>query len=165
MKKWSIVVVGLVAVSLWSATVYGQHRLGMGWGGRGPGGVMMESSPEMMLPLVLREVDLTAEQEKRVRELMAAHRKTFRTLFSQLRAVNEEMADKLFAPGEVQANDLTPLVQKVAQLREQLAQEGLKVALEVRRVLTPEQLTKAAQLRERMQALHAEMRSLFGEKP
>jgi len=163
MKKWSIVVVGLVAVSLWSATVYGQHGFGMGRRGRGPGG-MMGGGPGMMLPLMLKGADLTAEQEKQVQEIMAAHRQTFRTLSSQLRAANDEMNNKLFAPGEVKADDLTPLVQKVSQLRQQLMQEGLKVALEVRGVLTPEQLGKAAQVKERMQALHTEMRGLLKEK-
>ena len=50
------------------------------------------------------------------------------------------------------------------KLRERLADEGLKVALEVRAVLTPEQLTKAADIRRQMEALHAQMRSLLGDK-
>lgn len=163
MKKWSIIMVGLVAVSLWSATVYGQHGFGMGWKGRGSRG-MMGGGPGMMLPLMLKGADLTAEQDKQVQEIMAAHRQTFRTLSSQLRAASDEMTNKLFAPGEVKAEDLTPLVQKIGQLREQLTQEGLKVALAVRGVLTPEQLGKAAQLKERMQALRTEMKGLFKEK-
>jgi hypothetical protein len=74
------------------------------------------------------------------------------------------MADKLFAPGDVRAEDLTSQIQRVAQLREQLMQEGLKVALEVRAVLTPQQLAKATELKERMRALHTEMRELLQEK-
>ncbi len=165
MKKYGIVLIGLVAVSLWFATVYGQdyHRFGMK--GRGSRGMMMGGGPGMMLPLMLKGVDLTAEQEEQVKKIMANHRQTFRTLFRQLRVANEEMSDKLFAPGEVQADNLTPLVQKVAQLREQLMQEGLKAALEVRGVLTSEQLAQAAQLKKRMQELRSEMRSLFKEKP
>ena len=63
------------------------------------------------------------------------------------------------------AEDLTGQVQRAAQLREQLMQEGLKVALEVRALLTPDQLAKAAQLKDRVRALRAEMRSLFAEEP
>jgi Spy/CpxP family protein refolding chaperone len=81
-----------------------------------------------------------------------------------LQVAHKDVADKLFAPGEVQTEDLTTQVQRVAQLREQLMQEGLKVALEVRGILTPEQLAKAADLKERMRALHAEMRGLFKDK-
>ena len=43
-------------------------------------------------------------------------------------------------------------------------EEGLTVMLEVRKVLTAEQLTKAAQRKERMHALHQEMRGLFFKK-
>jgi Spy/CpxP family protein refolding chaperone len=150
--------VGLVGLSLWGVTVDGHPRAGMG------PGRMMGDMPGMMLPLVLKGIDLTDEQEKRVHEIMQAHRATFRTLFREVQAAQEEVADKLLAPGELRAEDLTTPIQRVAQLREQLMQEGLKVALEVRGVLTPEQLTKAAELKERMRALHTEMRGLFKEK-
>jgi Spy/CpxP family protein refolding chaperone len=125
---------------------------------------MMEDGPGMLLPLVLKGVDLTEEQEKRVNEIMTAHRATFRSLFSELQAAHRDMADRLFAPGSVQAEDLTPQIQQVAKLREQLMQEGLKVALEVRGLLTPAQLAKAAEIKDRMRALHTEMRGLFREK-
>jgi Spy/CpxP family protein refolding chaperone len=161
MRKSRLALVGVVALSLWAMTVYGQprHERGM----MGPGR-MLGDAPGMMLPLVLKGIDLTAEQEKQVREIMAAHRATFRTLFSELQVAHKDAADKLFAPGEVQAENLTTQMQRVSQLREQLMQEGLKVALEVREILTPEQLAKAAELKERMHALHAEMRELFKDK-
>jgi Spy/CpxP family protein refolding chaperone len=161
MRKSRLAWVGIMALSLWTATVYAHPRSGMG--PMGPGR-MAGDAPGMMLPLVLKGVDLTDEQEKQVHEIMAAHRATFRTLFSELQAAHKGMADKLFAPGEVRAEELTTQMQRVAQLREQLMQEGLKVALEVRGLLTPQQLAKAAELKERMDALHTEMRGLFREK-
>ena len=118
----------------------------------------------MMLPLVLKGLDLTDAQEKQVRTIMQAHRATLRTLFGELKVAQEEMVDKLLTPGEVRAEDLTSQSQRVAQLREQLMQEGLKVALEVRGILTPEQLAKAAEIKERMRSLHTEMRDLFRDK-
>ena len=87
----------------------------------------------------------------------------FETLRGQLRAAQEQLAGKLYAPGPVKAEDLTSLIQQIGQLRGQLTQEGLQVALEVRGVLTPEQLAKAAQTRQRMNELRAEMRSLLGQ--
>jgi Spy/CpxP family protein refolding chaperone len=161
MRKSRLALVVIVALSLGAMTVYGQPRHEMGM--MGPGR-MLGDAPGMMLPLVLKGIDLTDEQEKQVREIMAAHRATFRTLFSELQVAHKDVADKLFAPGEVQAEDLTTQMQRVAHLREQLMQEGLKVALEVRGLLTPEQLAKAAELKERMRALHAEMRGLFKDK-
>jgi Spy/CpxP family protein refolding chaperone len=161
MKTSRLIWVGIVALSLWAATVSAHPRSGMG--ALGPGR-MMGDAPGMMLPLVLKGVDLTDAQEKQVREIMADHRATFRTLFGELQAAHKDVADKLFAPGSVRAEDLTPQMQRVAELREQLMQEGLKVALAVRGVLTLEQLAKAAELKDRMRALHTEMRGLFKEK-
>lgn len=161
MQKSRLAWVGIVALSLWAATVYAHPRAGMGM--MGPGH-MMGDAPGMLLPLVLKGVDLTDEQEKQVHEIMAAHRATFRTLFSELQTAHKDVADKLFATGDVHAEDLTVQMQRVAQLREQLMQEGLKVALEVRGLLTPEQLAKAAELKERLRELHTEMRGLFKDK-
>lgn len=59
-----------------------------------------------MLPMLLRGADLTAEQKTQAGKVMAAHRPTFEALFKQLRAAKEEMAEKLLASGEVQAEDL-----------------------------------------------------------
>ena len=117
----------------------------------------------MLLPLMLKGVELTPKQDNRVHEIMVAHRATFRTLFSQLRAANEELADKLFAAGEIQPEDLTPQIEQITRLRQQLLQEGLKIALEVHGVLTPEQRAKAAQLKERVRALGADLRNLLTE--
>jgi Spy/CpxP family protein refolding chaperone len=161
MRKSRLAWVGIMALSLWTATVYAHPRSGMG--PMGPGR-MAGDAPGMMLPLVLKGVDLTDEQEKQVHEIMAAHRATFRTLFSELQSAHKDVADKLFAPGDVRAEDLTVQMQRVAQLREQLMREGLKVALEVRGLLTPEQLAKAAELKERIRELRTEMRGLFKDK-
>ena len=124
----------------------------------------MGDGPGMMLPLMLKKLDLTADQDAQVQKIMAAHHDTFKALFTKLEAAHEEMANKFFAPGALSAADLTSQTQAVSQLREQLMNEGLKVALEIRGVLTPDQLAKAAQLKDRMQAMHAEMRSFFEEK-
>lgn len=156
-----LVWVGIVVLNLWAATVYGQPRQGMG--AMGPGR-MMEDGPGMLLPLVLKGIDLTDAQEKQVHEIMTAHRATFRTLLSELQATHKDLADKLFVPGNVRVEDLTIQMGRMAELREQLMQEGLKVAIEVRELLTPEQLAKAAEIKDRMRALHTEMRGLFREK-
>jgi Spy/CpxP family protein refolding chaperone len=161
MHRSRLACVGIVVLSVWAATVYGQPRQRMGV--MGPSR-MIEDGPGMLLPLVLKGIDLTEEQEKQVNEIMTAHRATFRTLFGELQAAHRDLADRLFAPGSVQVEDLTPQIQQVAKLREQLMQEGLKVALEVRGLLTPEQLAKAAEIKDRMRALHTEMRGLFREK-
>jgi len=161
MKK-RIIFLGLLVLSVWTVPVLAQGHMMLG--PPGPGGMMMGDGPGMMLPLMLKGVGLTTDQQTRVQGIMNAHRTTLHTLFQQLQAAHEEMANKLFVPGAIQAEDLTPQVQQIAQLRDQLMQEGLKVTLEVRGVLTAEQLAKAAEIKQRMQTLHQEMRSLFQDK-
>jgi Spy/CpxP family protein refolding chaperone len=161
MKK-SVVFLGLIVLSLWTAPVFAQHHMMMG--PPGPGGMMMGDGPGMMFPLMFRKLDLTADQQTQVQNIMASHRDTFHSLFQQLETANNAMTDKLFAPGEFKVEDLASQTQSVSQIRDQLMQEGLKVALEMRGVLTPDQLTQAAQLKDQMRAIHAEMRSLFEGK-
>lgn len=118
-------------------------------------------SPAMLLHLVLKQADLTPDQQTQVHKIMDADHQNLRALFAQLQAANKQLADKLLAPGAVQAADLTPQVQQITQLRQQLMEQGVKTALAVRAVLTPAQLTKVSQLKDRAETLQAELRSLF----
>ena len=162
MKKLCLIALGVAALSLWYVPAYSQPSLEVAL--PAPGMPFLGDGPGMLAPLLLKGVDLTPAQETQVKDLMTAQRENFRTLFKQLRAAHEEMANKLFTPGEVKAEDLAPQTQRITQLREHLMKDGLNVMLEVRKILTPEQLAKAAQIKERMQALHEEMRSLLQEK-
>ncbi|MGE0683839.1 MAG: Spy/CpxP family protein refolding chaperone [Candidatus Binatia bacterium] len=128
------------------------------------GGRMRVEGPGFMFPfMLLKKLDLTTEQESRIREIMASHRGTLQSLFKQLEATHEQMATKFFAPGSLSPADLLQQTQRLSQLREQLMNEGLNAALAIRGVLTPEQLTKAAQLQEKMRAMRAEMRQLWDD--
>jgi Spy/CpxP family protein refolding chaperone len=160
--KWKIVgVVGLVGIALlaWAlafAPAYGHGRFG-----RGGSHEMMWGGHDSLSSRLLRGLDLTEEQYAKVREIQEAHQPKFRELWSQMYTVRKEMIDTLFSSGEVAETDLQSHVKQLGTLREQLMQEGLMMALEVRAVLTPEQLAKAVELKDRMQKLHDEMRSLF----
>jgi Spy/CpxP family protein refolding chaperone len=156
-----VVLAGVFAVQLWAAPAAGQglQALESLLSGTASG-----DGPGSLLPLMIKGVGLTDEQSERVKEVLASRRKTLRSLFRQLRAANEELANKLFVPEEVSENDLKPTVQKITQLREKLVNEGLQAVLQVRHILTPEQRAKAARLKEHVEALHAAMSGLVGEK-
>ena len=153
---------GLALGVLWTATLHAQPMgppmmmKGMG----GPGMMFGGDGPGMMLPLVLRHANLTADQQAQVHAIMDAQHQNLQALFKQLQAANNQLADKLFAPGAVQATDLAPQVQQITQLRQQLMEQGLKTALAIRAILTPDQLAKVSQLKARMEKLQAEMRSI-----
>jgi len=164
MTKRMTLLAGLLLVSLWSAPLQAQPGgpppMMMGRMGGGPH-MMLGDGPSIMLPLVLRHANLTADQQTQVHKIMDADHQNLQALSKQLQTANNQLADKLFAPGAVQATDLTPQVQQITQLRQQLMEQGLKTALAIRAVLTPEQLAKVSQLKDRMEKLQAEMRSVF----
>ena len=163
MNAGRILFTGLAAVCLWAAAAAAQpmgppHMMR----GHGPG--MMGEGPGLMVPLVLKHAGLTPEQTDQVHKIMEADHDALRTLSDQLQTANNQLADKLFAPGKIQAADLTPQVQRIMQLRQQLMEQGLKTALAIRAVLKPEQLTKVAQLKDRIEKLQTEMHSIFEGK-
>lgn len=125
---------------------------------RGGGGWSREGA--MALPLLIRAANLTPEQDVKVRAILANHRAVTRNTAEQLRRAQDELADKLLASGPVQSADLQPLLKQIASLREQLLQDSAQIALEVRAVLTPEQLARAGQVRARMQQLQSELQQL-----
>ncbi len=157
-KEWhlAVVLVGVLAVGLWTASAFGRPHGGRdtGWGGGGDG---------MFLPLLVRGAGLTEAQQAQVKQIVASHRPKFETLLRQLLAARQQSAEKLYALGPVKAEDLTPLTQQIGKLRESLTQESLQVALEVREVLTPDQLAKAMRRWQRLNELRAEMRNLLKE--
>ena len=120
-------------------------------GGRGDG----------ELWLMIRASNLTPEQQTRVRAILAAHRTSARPLIEQLRQAQQELGTKLLAPGQVQAADLQPQLQRISQLRDQLAQDSASAALEVRAVLTPEQLARVVLTKDRLKQLREEIRQLM----
>ncbi|HVO26615.1 MAG TPA: periplasmic heavy metal sensor [Candidatus Margulisiibacteriota bacterium] len=161
MTKRMIVLVGLLAASLAATRLLAQPMgppMMMKGMGHNP---MFGDSPAMMLPLVLRHANLTPDQQTQVHKIMETEHENLQALFKQLQAANDQLTDKLFASGPVQASDLTPQVQQIMQLRQQLMEQGVKTALAIRAVLQPEQLAKVAQFKDRMQKLQAEMRSVL----
>lgn len=163
MKKFlvilsSVALLGLLAVP---GFTYGHRHWGGGPGGMGGPGM---GGPGMMLPHLLKKLDLTDDQQAKVDQIMAAHRPTFQSLFSEMKTAHDGLAGKLFTPGTVTASDVAPQAAQISHVREQLMQEGLAVALEVRNVLTSEQLAKASELHAKMKELHEQMRGMMEDK-
>lgn len=161
MKPWKIIAVaatllgGIMLVAARAEPPDPGHLMGSGR--------LLGSRGAMLLPLILKHAKLTPEQGQQVQKIMQSDRTRLRDLSRQLEAANEQLADKLFAPGKVEIGDLTPQLQHIGLLRQQLMEQGLKTALAVRAVLTPEQLAKVNQLKDQLRKLRTEMRSLLEE--
>jgi Spy/CpxP family protein refolding chaperone len=140
MNTWrNLIGVGVLAVGLLGmSAVYGQagpgrHHHGMGGGA----GLSFKT---------LKALDLTNEQQTQIDAIRESHRETMKTLWSELRTIHTDITNKLLASGDVTAADFTEQSERAAQLGAQLFSERLAVGLEIRNVLTPEQLAKAAEV-------------------
>src|SRR5206468_6944586 len=105
---------------------------------------------------VLRAVGLSDDQKAHIRQIYAAHRPQLQALGQQIHAARQQLGDKLYGATPPSTADLA----SINQLRDQMAQERLAIALAIRNGLTPAQLPKAAQIRQQMQQLRQQMRDL-----
>ncbi len=154
----------LLALGLAATAVHAQPRFRMaGHMGDGMGGPGMGPDPGMLFPMILGKLDLSDDQRAQVRTILEAHRPTMQALFPPLRAAHEKLAAKLFQTDALAASDLTPYVDAVNKAKSQVQQEGIKIALEIRGVLTPAQLAKASDIHTQLESLHAQMKALLGE--
>ncbi|HZP44777.1 MAG TPA: periplasmic heavy metal sensor [Candidatus Binataceae bacterium] len=151
-KRWFLTL-GLMAILALPlpALAFGPHGMGPG-GGDG----MM---PMMML---LHHVNLTADQQSQIQQIMQANWQQSKPLVQQLRSIHEQMANELLSSGTVTAANFTTLQNQEEQVRQQLDANMLNTALKVRGVLTSDQLAQAATLHSKLVSLHQQMEALLG---
>ena len=158
---WSAVT-GVLLLAAWVVPVGAQadgpfHGRGPrgGWGGG------------LMLGVPLHSLNLTPDQRTQVQSILSTYRSSARPIIQQLRQAQGGLGDKLLAPGQLQAADLQSQLQQISQLRTQLLQLSAQATLEVRSLLTPDQLSAAAQTKDKLRDLRAQMRQLLapGSQP
>src|SRR5215471_1635547 len=155
MRMWKILGLGLLVAIFWSATGFSFPHEGMA--GAGPGG------PHLWR--LLRALNLTDTQKSQVRDVFAAHRSNIQALHGQMRTSQQQLADLLMSPNPIDPNTLQATVQQLAGQRDQLMQEHLTLAQEIRNVLTPDQLAQATQLKEQLRSLRATEHQLLSPQP
>jgi Spy/CpxP family protein refolding chaperone len=156
-RAWKFVVAAVAIVAL-PALAAGQM---MGGPMMGHGQMMMHGGGMPPFPMFLRAARLTPDQRKQVDKILSENRETFHQLFEQMHQTREEMANKLLSPGNVTAKDLEPETQKLDQLHQQMMANSVKVALEIRAVLKPDQIKRVAEFHQKMKSLHEQMRDLM----
>src|SRR5574341_358402 len=155
MRMWKIIGLGLLVATFWTTTGFSSPHDRMGGAGLdGPG-----------LWRLLRALNLTDTQKTQVRDLFAAHRPTFQTLRDEMRVTQQQLVDLLLSPNPIDPNALNATAQPLASQRDQLQQEHLTLAQEIRNVLTPAQLTQATQLKDKLRALRATRHQLLAPQP
>ena len=106
---------------------------------------------------------LTDAQKDQAHQILQSNRDTMKGLFEQLHAADQQLATKLLATGNVTQADLEPALTQIAGLRAQVADNEAAVALQVRALLTPAQLSTLSQNFQKMTALRQQERQLLGK--
>jgi hypothetical protein len=150
--------IGMVIASLWAATGFVQPVWGQDGGHAGRGGMLLR---------LLYKVGLTDDQKAQVKQILANHRTTLRSLRSQLQTNREQISDLLLGASPLTSDDpqLQSLAQTATDLHRKIAHEWLQAMVEVRAILRPDQLAQAAQLQDQLRTLRQEMHSLLGNQP
>jgi Spy/CpxP family protein refolding chaperone len=144
------------ALALVIAAGSGAMGYGMPGGGGGHGGFLGG-------PRLLHALNLSADQKQQVRAILQAHGPAFKQLAANERAAREAIADAMFGANPVTQPALDALVQQEAQARTALMSERLAAALQVRGILTPDQVQKASTIHAGMKQLRMQMHTLLGE--
>ncbi|HEY2988244.1 MAG TPA: Spy/CpxP family protein refolding chaperone [Candidatus Binatia bacterium] len=117
----------------------------------------------LMSPKLLKALNLTPEQSAKIEAGKDAFREAQRAYLNEVRVLRKEVGDKLFGSNRVTEADVARQIAKIAELREKILRDGFKIALDVRNALTPEQLAKAAAIRQQLQEIQSEVRELYNE--
>ena len=117
----------------------------------------------LMSPRLLNALNLTTEQKAQIEVSNEAFRQAQRAYLAEVTVLRREVADKLFGSNPVREADVAAQITKIADLREKILREGFRIALDVRSVLRPDQLAKAATIRQQLQEIQSEVRTLLNE--
>lgn len=150
-RRWHFIGVALIALTLiGTMTAYGGR-------GHGHGGHKFHHGHGGFPFRMLKALDLTAEQQKQIDTIKETHHEVFAAVWKEKRSVLHEVADQMLAAGPVTADSFANQADRIAALEARMFKEQMAVAVQVRNLLTPEQLAKAAKL-------VAEKRARWAEK-
>ena len=119
------------------------------------------SGDGLVMGIPLGAMHLTAEQDRRVSETLSTYHVESAPLIRQLRQAQSALADKLFASGQLGEADLQPELREITRRRTQLLEMSARAMVDIRNVLTPQQITMGGQVRARLGQLRSEMRQLL----
>jgi len=112
--------------------------------------------------MLLRSANLTPAQHAQVRQILKSEKEQMKSVYEGFHAVHEQLAARLLTPGTVTTADLAPLEQKAVRYQQQIDRNMIETALAIRNVLTPEQISRMAQVHQQLQSLHQQIHNLLG---
>jgi len=158
MNRITTVVLGLALLNWLPSPVYAQSS-------NAEAQALVAFSFGLLSPRLLNVLNLTPEQAAKVEVSKKALKEANKAFTTEVSALRKEVADKLYGANPVREADVAPQITRIADLREKILREGFRVALEIRQVLKPDQLAKAAAIRQQLLEMQNEVRSLYNENP
>lgn len=110
--------------------------------------------------MIFQGVQLTKDQKAKIHDILAAARKEEKINRESMKAIHDQMADKLLSPGKVTAETLQPILDKQDALEKTVKASHIKTVLALRDVLTPEQLAKAKVRYTKIKSIKEQMKEL-----
>ena len=126
-----------------------------GRGGRGSWG------GGLMLGVPLHSLNLMPDQKTQIQQILSTYRTSAKPIIQQLRQAQGSLGDRLLTPGALQATDVQAQLQQIASLRSQLLQLSAQATLDIRNILTPDQLANAATTKAKLNDLRTQMHQLL----
>jgi Spy/CpxP family protein refolding chaperone len=151
MHTRQIVLIGLAAASICAAGALAQSSGPAPESGRPCG---MHDGSGRLVKLMMRATDLTADQTAQAQQILDAQRAAGADTHTRLRQAKDELASLLLGPQEVTPDALSTQLAHVAELKQELAQRQAATVLALRAILSPEQLAKAAAMKDQMPMHH-----------
>jgi Spy/CpxP family protein refolding chaperone len=136
--------IAVLAASMLSAAGVAAAQADERMGGHGHGFEFME---------IMHQLNLTDAQKQQAHAIMESAWASSKPIMDQMRSIHEQLTAQFLTAGTTAAQ-LAPLVRQEEQLRTQLDSKRLSVGLQVRNLLTPDQLAQAATLHSKLSALH-----------
>ena len=145
--------IGMTAGLVGSMALVGPVRAEMHHGG--PGGGME----------FLHGLTLTDEQKTQIHAIGKANWEAMKPLMKQEHALHEQEINQLLSSGSVTAEQMQPILQQEESLRSQIDTARMNMLVQMRGILTADQLSAAATKHTQMEQLHEQEHALMGEPP
>ncbi len=110
---------------------------------------------------ILHGAGLTDAQKAQVHQLVHAQWQQMKPIMEQVHSIHEQIVQKYLTAGALTAGDIQPLVQQEESLRAQIDNARVNTALQIRALLSPDQLAKAAAAHQQLESLHEQEREVL----
>lgn len=95
---------------------------------------------------IFQELNLTTEQQQRIQAIRQESKENNSSLRQEMRQTKEEMRELM--ANDTSDNELRQQHEKIQNLKKELGNQRFETMLKIRQVLTPEQRTKMAELKQ-----------------